>query len=128
MPGRIIGPSSLTKQALWGPLSQGYDIAAKADHPVSRNQIRLMLQSLLNERFQLAMRRESKSGPVYKLVVAKGRPKLQPSDGGDLVMARGSDGFEFRNAELLRLASYLSNYVNREVIDDTGIEGSYNFS
>src|SRR5579864_9018998 len=33
--GRLQGPGSLTKESLWTPLRQGYDIAAKAGHPVS---------------------------------------------------------------------------------------------
>src|SRR5258708_4586437 len=45
--GRLRGPESLTKESLWKPLRQGYDIATKADHPVSKDQLRLMLQSLL---------------------------------------------------------------------------------
>src|SRR6202035_2879270 len=41
--GRIQGPGSLTKENLWAPLRIGYDIVAKADHPVSKDQLLLML-------------------------------------------------------------------------------------
>lgn len=50
----------------------GYDIVAKAGHPVSRPQIRLMLQSLLEEHLKLRFHRETKTESVYKLVVAGG--------------------------------------------------------
>jgi uncharacterized protein (TIGR03435 family) len=126
-PGRVVGPNSLTKQALWGSLTQGYDIVGKADHAVPKEQVRLMLQSLLAERFPLTMHREGKTGPVYKLVVAKGGPKLQAAEGGVLVMAGSSEAFLFRNAEVLRLAGYISSHVDRVVVDETGIEGVYNF-
>ena len=36
-----------------------------------------MMQSLLTERFQLQVRRESKNGPISTLVVAKNGPKLK---------------------------------------------------
>jgi uncharacterized protein (TIGR03435 family) len=127
--GRLVGPGSLTKQALWGSLTQGYDIVAKAEHAVPKEQLRLMLQSLLADRFQLKLHWETKTGPVYKLVVAKNGPKLEEPDApGDLVMSRSADGFVFRNAEILRLTGYLSSYADRLVVDETGLKGLYNFT
>ncbi len=40
---------------------------------------RLMLQSLLEDRFKLRIRREAKEQPVWALVVGKGGPKLEKS-------------------------------------------------
>src|SRR5207253_9041817 len=40
----------------------------------------LMVQSLIEDRFQLKMHRETKELPVYELVVAKGGPKIKPSE------------------------------------------------
>ena len=51
--GRIVGPGSLTKEALWGALSQGYSIVAKSAEPSSRDQLRLMLQSLFVRSIQV---------------------------------------------------------------------------
>ena len=56
-----------------------FHIDAKADGPADIDQMRLMLQSLLEERFNLKIRRETKEAEVYSLVVAKGGPKLQES-------------------------------------------------
>jgi uncharacterized protein (TIGR03435 family) len=36
-----------------------------------------MLQALLNDRFNLALRHERKDGPIYELVVAKGGSKIK---------------------------------------------------
>ncbi len=69
--------------------SERYDIVATAGVPnVTREQMRVLLQSLLAERFNLKVRRESKELPVYALVVGKNGPKLhkteiQPGSGGD---------------------------------------------
>src|SRR5580704_6822842 len=116
--GRIQGPGSLTKEALWAPLRVGYDIVAKADHPVLKDQLRLMLQSLLEDRFKLALHWESKTGPVYRLVVGKGGPRLEESDAtGGFVLTNTPDGLAFRNSEMLRLVGFLSGRVDRAVVD-----------
>ncbi len=61
--------------------SQRYDIVAKADEPnLTREKIRPMLRSLLAERFNLKIHRETKELPTYALVVAKNGPKLRASD------------------------------------------------
>lgn len=126
--GRIVGPGSLTPESLWPSLMQGYDIVAHADHPVPREELKLMLQSLLAERFNLRLHREAKTSPVYKLVITKGGPKLEASPvEGDLFMAGGPDGYVFRNAEIMRLAGALSGRLDRSVVDQTGLMGRYNF-
>lgn len=44
-----------------------------------------MLQALLEERFHLKIHREIRQLPVYRLTVAKGGPKLQPSKDGSCI-------------------------------------------
>ena len=46
-------------------------------NPDVPNPITLMMQSLLEERFALKIRRESRELPVYELVVARGGPKIK---------------------------------------------------
>jgi len=65
--------------------SEGYDIEAKADGKASRAQILLMLRSLLEDRFQLKLHRETKELPVYALTVAKSGLKLQPPKEGGCI-------------------------------------------
>jgi uncharacterized protein (TIGR03435 family) len=62
--------------------SERYDIQAKADcsgGKLSREQTQLMMQSLLEERFQLKAHTETRELPIYNLVVAKDGPKLKAS-------------------------------------------------
>jgi len=47
--------------------------------------MKLMLRSLLEERFHLVLRRGTKELPVYSLVVAKGGPRIKESMDGPLV-------------------------------------------
>src|SRR5215469_9870918 len=48
--------------------SEAYDIVAKAEGNATRPQLRLMLQALLKDRFQLELRHETKDAPVYELL------------------------------------------------------------
>lgn len=59
------------------------DIDAKAESPANMQQLRAMLQTLLIDRFKLAVRHETKEGKVYVLEVAKGGPKLGGASAGD---------------------------------------------
>jgi len=58
--------------------TQRFDILAKIPEGVSKDMVPEMLQSLLIERFKLAIHRENKEEPVYALVVGKNGQKLQP--------------------------------------------------
>jgi uncharacterized protein (TIGR03435 family) len=127
VPVAQVVPAPAKKDALLKEIRRGYDIVAKADRPASKDQLRLMLRSLLEDRFRLAMHRESRTGPVYKLIVAKGGPKLEPSE-GELIMKGSATDYAFRNAEIFHLAGFLSSYVDRLVVDETGLKGTYNFT
>jgi uncharacterized protein (TIGR03435 family) len=58
--------------------SERYQIEAKADGNAKRDRMFLMLQSLLEDRFQLKTHHETRDLPVYSLVAAKGSIKLPP--------------------------------------------------
>src|SRR5437667_443358 len=63
--------------------SERYDINAKADcsgGTLSREQLQLMIQSLLEDRFQLKSHMETRELPVYNLVVGKDGPKMKKSE------------------------------------------------
>jgi bla regulator protein BlaR1 len=61
-----------------------YDIEARAQGNPTKDQMRLMVQSVLADRFKLAFHYETRQLPVYALVLSKeGKlgPQLKPSDG-----------------------------------------------
>ena len=70
-PYQITGPDWIA--------SQRFDIIAKLPDGASTNDVPMMLQALLEDRFKLALHRESKEGPVLALVVGKGGPKMKES-------------------------------------------------
>ena len=62
-------------------INDHFDIQARADGNPSKDQMRLMMQSLLADRFKLAVHYETRRLPVFALVLARpGRtgPHLQP--------------------------------------------------
>ncbi len=50
---------------------EGFDITARAEGKPSKNQLRLMMKSLLEDRFKLAIHKEDHRVPVLALVLAK---------------------------------------------------------
>jgi len=60
--------------------SDRYHIDARTDTTTSREQMMLMIQTLLQDRFQLVLHKESRNVSVYHLVAeSKDGSKLQPS-------------------------------------------------
>lgn len=60
--------------------TERYDIVAKVPDGASKDDVKLMWQSLLAERFGLVFHREQKEFTVEELTVAKGGPKLKVTD------------------------------------------------
>ncbi len=61
-----------------------YDIEAKAQGNPTKDQMRLMMQSLMADRFKLTVHHETRQLPVYALVLSKGGKfglQLKPDDG-----------------------------------------------
>ena len=109
-----------------------------------------MLQSLLEDRFQLKMHRDTEQIPMYALTVAKGGLKIKPAKEGECVdPATGfhriglndkpycgwmgwpsngpNRGVMGGNVALSRLAEILSDFtLDRHVIDRTGIADKFN--
>jgi len=103
-----------------------YDVTAKPETPPTQEQLMLMIQSLLAERFQLVLRRDSKEMPVYGLVVTKNGPKLKAGDESAPKIIRVRRGLlTAPQGNMPMLADQLSNVLGRAVIDRTGLSGRY---
>ncbi len=107
--------------------SDGYDVTATIPPNTPKDQVPLMLQGLLEDRFKLAVHREKKELPVYALVVGKNGPKLKTAENaGGMRMSLSPNGMRLTaHAPLTALAEALSNLMDRPVVDQTGIEGIY---
>ncbi len=111
---------------------QAYDIEGKPAGPVTDEQCRLMVQSVFEDRFKLAVHREMKDASVYLLTIAKNGPKLHEGGGVKLngSIQVGNDGVPTWAAgwNMASLATYLSGWVGRPVVDRTGLTGMYSIT
>jgi uncharacterized protein (TIGR03435 family) len=128
-----------------------YDITAKSEKAPKLDDIPLMLQALLADRFQLALHHESKELPIYAVVLARKDGKLGPnlteSKPGSCTpidptkpppppkpgepplpgcggMMTGLDRLRAVGTPISGLES-LSRILGRTVIDKTGLTGTY---
>ncbi|HVW10798.1 MAG TPA: TIGR03435 family protein [Bryobacteraceae bacterium] len=106
-----------------------YDIEARADHPAGYAELNQMLQSLLAERFHLALHRETRSLQGYAIVVAKDGLKMKPSAPGTRGHTNDGPGSVVSTAtSISRLALKLSVLLGVPVVDQTGVSGSFDFT
>jgi uncharacterized protein (TIGR03435 family) len=146
---QIIGPDWLA--------SERFDIAAKLPEGGSEEQVPEMLRALLAERFQLKAHVEKREFPVYEMTVAKNGPKLKESaaanpeadgqnragvniaaggTGGGAAISLGNGSFlkfgdnrlDGTRLTMVDLAELLSRFVDRPVIDATGLKGNYDLT
>ena len=96
---------------------------------------RQMLQTLLIERFHIQLHRETREGPVYFLTRTSKDLKLEPAKNPDEYPWAGGlggggfmgDGIRGTNITMAQLAERLGRELGRNVIDQTGISGAYDF-
>jgi uncharacterized protein (TIGR03435 family) len=113
--------------------SDKYDIIARAPKGSSDEQLRFMLQQLLVDRFGLKFHRELRDVPGYAVVIANDKPKFtiekkpdqQGKDDGRVGAGRGMATGHMVSSAVF--AQVLSIYLERPVLDQTGIDGLFNF-
>jgi len=88
-------------------------------------QVMVMVQSLLAERFKLSSHRETRQLPVYELVVGHTGRKLKQSEAGRPPTRRIERGQLTGSMPIPLLAASVSQWVDRPVIDKTGLRGNY---
>jgi uncharacterized protein (TIGR03435 family) len=109
--------------------SEAFDIVGKADSTDTGSAaLHAMLQTLLAERFQLVLRKETKPLPAYALIAAKGGlklPRAGPGDHGGTSL--GSQKLAAHSASMNVIANLIATKLGRPVVDRTGAEGLFNF-
>jgi uncharacterized protein (TIGR03435 family) len=112
-----------------------YDIDAKPDTEGTPNkqQLQVMVQKLIADRFSLKFHQDKRELPVYVLSVAKTGPKLTKSEnqGGGLpgFGLRGLGALMVRNSTMSEFAGMMQETVmDRPVIDQTELKGKYDFT
>jgi uncharacterized protein (TIGR03435 family) len=143
---QISGPDWIT--------TDRFDIAATLPEGSQPDQVPSMMQALLEDRFELKVHREKKDLPVYALTVASGGLKMTEVPAGPeeervdakapqtftrtgsgqgitLNLGQGSsfnfadDRFVAKKLPMASLAATLERFLDRPVLDMTGVNGSY---
>jgi uncharacterized protein (TIGR03435 family) len=132
-----------------------FDISAKMPDGANPKQARVMLRSLLEERFGLKAHREMKEFPVYALEVARTGLKMKelPPDpdvdlerqgaenmamtiqgnGGKYDLGNGAyfavdeKGFQGRKLTMRTLSRSIRPFLDRDVVEMTNLKGAYDF-
>jgi uncharacterized protein (TIGR03435 family) len=134
--------------------SDRFDVVATAGYDATQAQLRLMVQTLLAERFKLSVHTETREQPVYELVVARRDGRLGPNlrrsevdcagadwpssfpgsasprcgfigSAPDVEISSGRSRFELRGTSMGGFARFLQGAVRRYVFDRTGLDGYF---
>jgi len=128
-----------------------YDVIAESpgEAAPTSDQLRQMLQTLLSERFHLKLRRETQALPVYDMVIKKGL-KMKSVEAGaqPSTIAKSEDKanrspvskavvgdnpigtveVKPRMGEIGELVALISLFLDRPLIDKTGLTGTYEYA
>lgn len=153
----VNGPEMMVGGPKWLE-TEKFDIIAKAGTatvlhapanlpPMDIDSLRMMLRSLLIERFKLAVHYEDRPIAAYNLVA--GKPKLTKADPSERTKFKEGPGradakdprdknpalgrlVTCQNMTMAEFAAQLQNiapgYIHTPVIDETGLEGGYTFT
>jgi uncharacterized protein (TIGR03435 family) len=142
-PDRLVGGQNWVR-------TTRFDVNGKAAQALPREQLRLMAQRLLENRFGVILTKEQRAQEVYVLRLARGDGRMGPdvrraaddclgliASGGvptkqpaqpTLKSSTGADPtFSGRCATMTGLADGLSRSLGVEVIDQTGLQGRWDF-
>jgi uncharacterized protein (TIGR03435 family) len=117
-----------------------YDVEAKLPEGSQSSQVPAMLRNLLAERFGLKVHQESRTEPVYFLLLGKGGPRLTKSE--EVLPPTGpadeaprqtptkmsysqSGDLEFSRITLAAFVHALSGFMGRPVLDMTAVPGRF---
>jgi len=124
-----------------------YDIDARTPEGTSDDDLRLMFQTLLEDRFQLKTHRETRQVAEFVLTLGKGEPKLKPAEDGDSLKltiegrtfkepagtCSGSLWVEGQHTvchavTMDQFARQLSGELRAPLVDRTGLTGTYDIN
>jgi uncharacterized protein (TIGR03435 family) len=114
--------------------TEGFDVEARADGPHSVDDLHIMYQNLLADRFGLRFHHDVREGNIYALTVDPSGLKLKPntSPEDDQIPVSGNpahtSGVRVPMVYLTWFLSLLLQADGRPVVDETGLPGNYDFT
>jgi uncharacterized protein (TIGR03435 family) len=134
---QMIGYPDLPDEWRW------FDVDARVGRSATDDEVRLMFQSLLEDRFKLKVHRESREITQYELTLGKGKPKLKEASGekfeikiegrtmpaplGNCGTSNWKDGAHMlcANVGIDRIISEIGGLLKAPAVDRTGLTGKY---
>jgi uncharacterized protein (TIGR03435 family) len=117
--------------------TERFEVDAVMAPGTKQDEVRVMLQNLLAERFKLVVHRESRELPTYSLVVGRNGPRLKEAAHTDgrppglpigVMVVNGRSSLEGLSNTMQELAEMLTTFMDRPVVDATGLKGKYDFT
>ena len=122
-----------------------YDIRAKVPPRTTQDDVKLMLRSLLADRFHLVVKTGTAPMPTYILSAGPGKPKMTESEGdgeGACIPLPppqnpppGAPSYITVNCKHLTMAAladtlhnFAGGYLDQPVVDETNLEGAWDFT
>jgi uncharacterized protein (TIGR03435 family) len=120
-----------------------YDVDARIPDGATGEQVRLMVQSLLEDRFKFKTHREKREITQYAVVVDRGKPKLSPATDGPMnltiegrtyTQGAGTCGVSLwregarwacHAVSIDKIVATVGRMMRAPVVDRTGLSGSY---
>ncbi|MGD0443095.1 MAG: TIGR03435 family protein [Edaphobacter sp.] len=137
-----LDPALVTGGPSWLETNR-FEVIAKAPPTTSKDTVKLMLQSLLAERFNLVVHNGTAPLPAYVLSVGKGKPKLKEGDSSAESDCQYQEppkappgtiqniAFVCHNTTMAQLTDNLhdwaNGYLSEPVVDSTGLKGAFDF-
>ena len=119
-----------------------FDVIAKVPAATTQENARLMLRTLLAERFALTVHNDSRPVSVFALSAGAGRPKMKPASGGAPNCQPQQQGppqpgviqyaqITCRNLTTEQIAQNLrqmaGGYLDKPVVDEAKLDGAWDF-
>ena len=111
--------------------SARFNIVAKSPGPANDEQLQLMLQTLLADRFKLVLHRQTKQFQVYVLSPGKNGPKLQESNSqgeGSIQTQQDRMRVVVQRTPISQMIDMLTSVLGAPVLDMTGLKGRYDIT
>jgi len=138
-----LDPSMVQDGPIWLETDR-FDVIAKTTPKTSKEDLKLMVRSLLAERFSLVTHTGSKPMPAWVLTVGKGKAKLKEGDDTGKADCQYQEPppnqppgtvsnivFVCHNTTMEAFAKHLHDwgggYLSEPVVDETGLKGAWDF-
>ncbi len=129
-------PKQLTGGPAWTE-SDKFDMAGKPDVPGQPNvdQMKMMIQKLLADRFQLKFHFEKRDLSAYAVRITKTGAKIirsqdDPKGLPGFYFGRAAAGttLTFRNSPMSQITAVLQNFLDKPVVDQSGLSEKYDLT